>query len=144
MVRLSPSHLQALVLLKWIFWHKRRLYYELVSASHRALGSASLCLCVCGFTQGHLSPCDTCTPPLGDGYACCTPPQGITVHYILTDTQWILERRLQSHSRRSANRSGPFCLWSGETNGNRMSPLFAANHSKSHVDSGEGTALWRR
>lgn len=73
------------------------LYYELVSAPHpslhlclkrvQALGSATLCLCVCGLTQGHLSPCDACTPPLGNGYACCTPPLGITVHYISTDTQ---------------------------------------------------------
>lgn len=38
----------------------------------------------------------------------------------------------------SANRSGPFCLWRGGANGNRMSPLFVANHSKSHVDSDSG------
>ncbi len=51
--------------------------------------------------------------PLRNGNDCCSSLQGITVHYIPTDTQWMLERTTDyDHTTsRGANLSRPSCLY---------------------------------
>lgn len=69
------------------------------------------CLCVWSHAPGCLSRCKACLPPLGNGNACCTSPQGITVHYISTDTHGILETDYNHTTSGSANLSRPLRLW---------------------------------